>query len=574
MSTTTLRDQIKEKVSLKEIVERTVTLKARSTPGNYVGKSPFVQERTASFYVNDIDKVWNCFSSKKSGGVITWLEEVEGYSKRDALQYLAQEYGIELGPEKEENTETIQIADCLIECQKYFRKGRKVAENFVVNSRQYPESIVDTYELGYSPKDYHGLTNHLIAQGYSKDIIVKSGMAYWDNKRSGEIVTRHVDRVMFPIKDKFGKIVAFTGRMLESGKGAKYLHSANSPLFKKETTLYGLDKALKLVKAQSRIVVCEGTFDAILLLESGIPAVAALGSSVSEWQLKTLGNLCENIYLVFDSDRAGKTALTDTFYKIESLGLDVISYAVVIPDGKDAADYFKEYGSESLFELIDKAIPDNSVVISVVIEEAKKTTTKNSAMVRKVLNELKPYMKSQYSFRYLDMLDRLSEYLNLDRRELEKWVNTNEEFKHNSSVYKKIEAIEFPAPIYEKRILVSCIRDPMNIKVLKNMGVTRYDLKSALVAKCLSIIDQNKDAPLDALEEQLPHEEYEIVLSAYMVSHEEINISALGTIIVRNKTKPQRGPESFASIIGRPRTYSERETSKVLLDMIKNSRGN
>jgi DNA primase len=567
-----LSAQIREKVSLKELVERTVTLKPRGV-GKYVGKSPFSNEKTASFYVDDTLGIWKDFSSNKGGGVIKYLQEKENYSVKEAIEFLKDTYGI-VTEDKPENKEHSLLRACLKDCQTFFRKGRDTAVKYVVETRGYSEEIVDKYGLGYAPNDYKNLVAYLIKKGHTKETIVKAGMAYWDNKRQGEIVPRHVDKLMFPIKDKYNNIISFSGRRLDERKEGKYILGSNSPLFKKEAALYNIDIALKMSREQERMILVEGQFDAIMLTEAGFPAVAIFGASISDWQLSTVARSVPNIYMMFDSDAAGRKALLHAFKKIEEEGHDCISYALTVPsEFKDASDLFAQEGSEGIAKLVNTAIPDNAVVLSLIVDEAKKTTSKNSSMARKVLEQVKPFFSGTYTYRNLDMLDRLSEYLNLDRKQLDKWIKDDASFKHNSSVYKKLEAIEFPAPIYEKRILMCCIKSPLCMKVLKGMGIGRYDFESPLVSKCLVILDANKDRVMEAFEEELTPEEYDLVTTAYMTTqHEEINITSQGAIMIRKKNQT-RGPENFTSILGRPLKYSEKESKNTLVEMLRQAKG-
>lgn len=202
------------------------------------------------------------------------------------------------------------------------------------------------------------------------------------------------------------------------------------------------------------------------------------------------------------------------------------------------------------------------------VEEAKLKHVSKASVARSVLTKFKPYVNKEYTYRYLDLLDRLSEYLNLDRRNLESWISSVETFKHNQATYVKLDDITFPAPIHEKRILVSCISNPLRIKVLKKMGITSFDFESTLVAKSLKIIDVNKENPIDALREGLSEEDFSHVSSAIMVTPEEIDITTLGQVLLRKK-KSLRGAEDYSSILGRPRRSSEKDTAALVRTMLQ-----
>lgn len=559
-------DEVKKQVSLKDIIESRVAL----TPvgnGKYKGLSPFKEEKTPSFSVDDVNKIWRCFSTKKGGGVLHWFVEAEGMTMAEAARYISQQYGIEL--DKKEEDHNSKLRNCLKAAQTFYRQGREKALEYV-RSREYPESIVDKYEMGYSSDSYTDIITYLRSEGFDNNTIVLSGVASWDKNHKDRIYSRQRDRVIIPLKDKYGAVIGFIGRAVGDAK-PKYLNPTVSPLYKTTTTLFGFDKARPIIKESGKVSVVEGPFDAIMGIESGVGTVSVLGSSVSDEQLRVLSGIAKDIYLVFDSDKAGIDALLSTFKTLEESGTDVITYAVSLPEGMDVADFVQKKGIEEFRMLMENAVPDNSVVIQALYEEARKTSTKDSAIARKVLEGVKPYFKeTQYTYRTLDMLDRLSQLLNLDKAKLDKWMQSGTEFTHNSTVYKKIEGITFPATIYERRIMTECLRDPDNIPRLKTMGITRYDFESHLVAQVLALTAANPESRFEALQDNLSQEDYDTVMSAYMNAEKTVfDIYSLGGIIVANKAKAKGAALAVTNILGRPRTNVQREVAPTYQEMLR-----
>jgi DNA primase catalytic core len=563
-------EDMKAKISLKAIVESRTSLTSIGKD-RYRGLSPFTDEKTPSFYVDEDKKLWKCFSSKKGGGILDWFVETEGMSRFEAVQYISEQFDIPL--EKQEEDTNQELRKCLKEAQSYFRKNRDRAVEYV-KSRGYSEDIVDKYDLGYAPDSYTEIIHHLKNKGFKSEVIVTSGIGMWDNKNKGKVLARQRGRVTLPVRDKYGAITGIIGRTTTDAK-PKYLNPTVSPLYKTTTTLWNFDKVRSMIKDQGKVMICEGPFDAIMGTESGIPTVSILGSSISNEQLKILSTITSDIYLCFDSDKAGRAALLDTFEKLEKSELDVLTYAIMLPEGEDIADVVKHHGIIYLNNLIDNAVPDNSVVLDVIYQQAKETSSKPSAVTRKVLEAVKPYFNNaKYSYRSLDLLDRTSQLLNLDKGKLDAWLKEGADFKHNSQVYKKIDSISFPAPVFERRIMTECLKDPSNIGRLKSMGITRYDFESQLVSQVLSIIDTARNDVFSALKEHLSSDDYDTVLSAYMNSEQvKLDIYSLGGIIVANKSKVRGSLSSVTNILGRPKNYLEREvapTFKELLQQVNN----
>jgi len=558
-------EEVKKKVSLKEIVEAHVAL----TPtggGKYRGLSPFKNERTPSLYVDDEKKLWKDFASGKGGGILDWFVEKEGMTKREAVYYICEQYDIQPDDKNEDPNE--KLRKCVKDAHVFFRKGRAKAVEHAL-SRGYPEEVVDKYELGFAPDSYFEIINYLKGKGHSDTTIVESGIGMWDNKNSGRVLARQRNRVMFPIKDLHGSLVGHVGRTVSDAK-PKYLNPTNSPLFTKETTLFNYSNVRALIRDKGRVVVSEGPWDAVMGSYAGEPIVSTFGTSVSNYQIEVLSKVTKDIYLGMDADASGRSAMLDIFKRIEDLGLDVIVHSLSLPEGCDVADVVKDKGVEELGRLVENALPDSAFVIEALYNEAKSTSTKESAISRKVLEQMKTYFKTTtYTYRTLDILDRLSQLLNLDKRKLDAYLQSGTDFKHNSQVYKKLESMEFPGAIHERRIMTECLKDPSNIAKLKSMGITRYDIESYLVAKVLSIIDTNKQEPFVALKDELSPEEYDTVLSAYM-NAESINIDIyqLGSIIVANKSKV-RGASAVTNILGRRRNSLEREVTPTYQELLR-----
>lgn len=561
------KEEMMEKVSLKDVVERRTTLHPNGKD-RWKGISPFSAEKTPSFYVDDRLKVWKCFSSGKGGGIIQYFMESEGFGEEEAYEYVSRTYNIPLPNRKDTPTTPVKLMECVTAAQTFFRRGRQKAVEYI-QSRGFSDSLVDSYGMGYAPDSFNSLIDYLKEKGFDEATIKDAGLAAVSPKTKG-LYVRQRNRLTIPVKDKYGNIVGFIGRALGDEK-PKYLNPPNSALFTRDSTLWNLDRVRPLIKKYDKVLVSEGPFDSAVSENEGVPVLSGLGSNLSDEQLSILSKMTKNIYLVFDSDDAGRSALLKSFYKLQELGLDSVIYAIVLPEGLDLADYIKDYGAEILNKLIDSAIPDSSALVEALYHEATKTSTKESAIARKVLEAAKPYLETtNYSYRALDLLDRLAQRLNLDKGKLDKYMSSGTDFKHNSKVYKKIEAITFPGEIYERRIMTECLKNPANLKVLKSMGITRFDIESYLVAKVLTLIDSNPNDYFDKLSSELNQEEYDTVMSAYMNAEAfDISIYELGGIVDAKKHKAKGANMQITNILGRPKRTVEKENSRTFKQILE-----
>ena len=570
---------MKEQVSLKDIIGSRVNL-IPNGPNKYRGLSPFKQEKTPSFYVDDNPdkRFWYCQATKQGGGLLQFLTNVEGMSKPEAIRYISLTYNIPLPEgEKKVSKEDDLIAEtkasmylCFKAAQRYFRSYKTEAIQYI-KSKGYPEEIVDAYDIGFAPDSWDELKNQLIIEGFSEDIIMKCGLAFKRKDGKG-IVNRYRSRVMFPIYDTYGQIIGYTGRDITDTSDQKYLHVPNSLIFKRENVVWNYSKARKAIQEQKRVFVGEGNFDAIMADYNGFPAVCTLGSSISSKQLSIITPVVENLYMMFDPDEAGKEGLWGLFKKVEDSHIDVVVFIVNVPRSpgvKDVADYIRVNGDAAFSRIVESAQSDTSFVIEYMREKHGGPKVTPAALSRRVLEEISPFIKKdQFTYRSLDLIDRLTQSLNLDRQELLGWVNKGTDFRHNSTVYSKIKAITFPGEIYERRIMTECMKDHTNWSKLKSMGISTMDF-SYLVSKVLTVVESNPRSFMAALETALSTEEHELVMSAYTQSFSEnLDINTLGSIVLV-KMKKLRDSTLQSNVLGRPLRRNKR-TVMSSLSKLKN----
>ena len=311
-------EEIKQKVNIADVVGEYVALKRGGK--NLKGLCPFHGEKTPSFMVNESIGIYKCFGCGKGGDAISFVMEMEKVDFPEALEILAEKVGVKLvkkgnlGGDKEKG-EMLAVHDLAREYYHYLLTKHPVGEvaRKYLSSRDLGERLINEFKLGYSVDMWDGLYQFLVVKkGYKADLVERAGLV---TKRSGGsgYYDRFRGRVMFPISDHRGRVIAFAGRVIPGTKGAdeapKYINSPESPIFHKSRVLFGFDIAKADIKKKDRVVVVEGELDMIRSFAAGVgETVAIKGSALTEDQVEMLSRVTKNLVLALDADAAGDAA--------------------------------------------------------------------------------------------------------------------------------------------------------------------------------------------------------------------------------------------------------------------------
>lgn len=306
-------DTVKERVDISEVISEHGVVLKKSGRG-FTGLCPFHSEKTPSFHVNPDTRSYKCFGCGRSGDVFTILEEIDGLTKAEALKVLAERAGVELtsrrDPAEQEREKRLLAANDTAHF--YFRqalrgtdRGKEVARYLAERGIQ-PE-MVDKFGLGYAPDSWDGLVGYLRKKGYSDDDVVAAGLV---GRNDRGVFDWFRDRLIVPIKDGRGRIIAFGGRAMRADQRGKYVNSQGTVLFNKSATLYALDAARAAIRKEGVAVIVEGYFDAIVLHQTGFAnAVASMGTALTEDQYHVLDAMkIERAIVAFDGDAAGQNS--------------------------------------------------------------------------------------------------------------------------------------------------------------------------------------------------------------------------------------------------------------------------
>jgi DNA primase len=334
-------ESVKSAMEILPVVEQYVQL--RKAGGTYKGLCPFHNERTPSFIVTPARGTYKCFGCQEYGDAITFVEKMENTDFVGAIESLAKRFGVQLeyeesSPEADrERTRRERLLQLLDRAAQFYERTLWESEQGAfareyLASRGFGEDVCRAFRLGFAPGG-PTLTRAAAQQGYSQDELLAAGLG---NRRGNDYFNR---RLVFPLADARGRVRGFQARKLydDDPLQGKYVNSPESDLFKKRDLLYGLDTARQQIAKQGRAVVVEGNADVIALRQAGFePVVAAMGTALTEAQLRELNRLAKRLLLCFDADAAGQDATLRGMELADKQGFDV--QVVTLPPGTDPAD--------------------------------------------------------------------------------------------------------------------------------------------------------------------------------------------------------------------------------------------
>lgn len=307
-------DEIKERLDLTDIVGRSVQLK--KTGRNFKGLCPFHTEKTPSFVVFPESQNWHCFGCGRGGDIFSFVMEYEGWDFRTALEEMGREAGVQVHQRTPQEIEAIKENDRLraaVEAAAdYYHQLLKTAPQAkharaYLRKRGFTKKTVHEFRLGYSIRSWDALRTHLLGQGFSVEELVKAGLLV--QKDDGSTYDRFRDRVVIPIRDRRGRVIAFGGRVLHPEDQPKYLNSPQTPIFDKSKVLFGLDTAGRAIQQADAVIIVEGYMDVMIPYQEGYRnVVAPMGTALTEAHLKMLQRLTRNFILALDPDAAGVKA--------------------------------------------------------------------------------------------------------------------------------------------------------------------------------------------------------------------------------------------------------------------------
>ncbi len=379
-------DELLNRVDIVEVIDSRVPLKKKGR--EYWACCPFHGEKTASFSVSPSKQFYHCFGCQKSGNAVGFLMDYDHMEFVEAIESLSQTLGIDV-PYEEGNAPAKpakgidSMYQSMEQSSQYFEaqlKQTPAAIDYLKN-RGISGQTAKTFAIGYAPQGWNNLS------GDEKQLI-ETGMLV--KKEAGKTYDRFRHRLMFPIRDRRGRTIAFGGRVINPEDNPKYLNSPESPLFHKSDEIYGLYELKKAVTNIDHIYITEGYMDVVALAEHGVKtAVATLGTAINNRQIESLFRVCKNLVFCFDGDAAGKKAAWRSLEQcLASLKEGRLARFLFLPEGQDPDSYISEFGQQAFYEQVERASTLTEYLFDTLLAECNIKTLEGRAQF---LDRLRPY---------------------------------------------------------------------------------------------------------------------------------------------------------------------------------------
>lgn len=379
---------------VEDIISEYVDLKRRGV--NMIGLCPFHDEKTPSFTVSPSKNIYKCFGCGKGGGAPQFLMEHEQLSFPEAIRSLAKKYNIELEEDKRNDDEYLEEKKKLDSLHiinqyalDYFKnnlhntqEGKSIGLSYF-KERGFIEKTIQDFALGYSPKESKAFLKDALAKGYKENLLKELGLV----SQGGYDFFR--ERIIFPIHNQSGRVIAFSGRILDNQKKtAKYINSPETELYNKRKVLYGLHLAKKAISKQDECIIVEGYSDVISLYQAGVQnVVASSGTSLTKEQIYLIKRFSSNVILLYDGDPAGIKASMRGIDLL--LAQDVNTYLVTLPEGEDPDSYMRKLGYQAFIDFIKKEKKDFIIFkADFLLKEIGDDPIKKSAVIKDIISSL------------------------------------------------------------------------------------------------------------------------------------------------------------------------------------------
>lgn len=386
--------EVAERLSIVEVVSDYVQL--RRSGSNFQGLCPFHSEKTPSFNVNPAREIFHCFGCGAGGNAFSFVMRMEGLSFPEAVKFLARKAGVEieerqLTPAERKTLDERQQFQVINElATNYYRSVLKNGQDGeparqYLSRRAVNDEIAEAYRLGFAPDRSDGLARHLRNNGADLDLAGRLGLLRKSDSGWYDLFRK---RLIFPIRDQKGSVIAFAGRVLDSSL-PKYINSPESPIYHKSSVLFGLDMALPAVRVKNSLIIVEGYFDHLALYRAGVcNVVATCGTALTATHAGQIKRHAEQVHLLFDGDSAGKKA---TIRSMEIfLEQSMSAYVITLPPGEDPDSFLSKHPLETFTERQNKARPAFDFFVRSLLAETPPDSVDNKV---RVIDEIIPRFK-------------------------------------------------------------------------------------------------------------------------------------------------------------------------------------
>jgi DNA primase len=468
------RDRVKDAADIVEIVSAYTELHQRGQ--DYWGNCPFHDERTPSFKVNPRDKLYYCFGCEASGDVFRFVEEKEGLTFPEAVESLAERYGVELERESEDpraeerRRRKARLWELLERTAKFYERylwespKAERARKYLAE-RGLGEEVLRRFGVGMAPSPWDQVLTGSQRAGFVVDELLAAGLA--QKGRQGGHYDRFRNRITFPIRDQRGRVLGFGARALTADQQPKYLNSPEGELYRKSHTLYGIDRARGPIAKARRAIVVEGYTDVLALHQAGVEeSVAIMGTAITPEQVSMLAGLTDSVVLALDADRAGADAMIRAQKVAGGRGLEL--RVAAMPEGEDPADMLQAGSADRFLELVEGAIDLPSFRVEVALGRGELSSL---AGRERVLDEVGPVLKAlgENALGFDELVRKVADRLDTDPslvlarvRSATDAPTQGDGAAGNGGAPRPVAATLTPRETRERALLAMCLADPAN----------------------------------------------------------------------------------------------------------------
>ncbi len=572
-------NEIKSRLRVSDVVGKFVKLTQRGN--EFVGLSPFKNEKTPSFTVNDDKEFYHCFSSAEHGDIFSFLIKHKNMTYPESIEFLAKQAGLnpENGMIKDPNyieKNYSSLKNLMNETNIFFQTlltKSNIAKKYL-DRRLIKDSIIEKFQLGYSGSSSNQLYLHIKNKGLNLDDALSLGLIKKSNNREGEYYDFFRNRLIFPIKDYRSQIIAFGGRALDNSN-IKYINSTDSPLFKKSYNLFNLNLAIEENRKVQNLIIVEGYMDVISLYQNNFKTtVAPLGTALTSFQIEKAWKVCQSPIVIFDGDEAGqKAAERASLLAIQNLQPDLSLRFSILPKNYDPDDFINKNSAADFTKLLDQSLSLSEFLWRKELEREDLSTPEKKAGFEKRIRTLLSKINNQtvreyYNKEFTEKIRLLKDANHNINKGYKTYYN-----KKVSNEIKKSERVDLSShdsAVREKIIILSIIENPFLIyKYTEEFGKIRFnDLKlSKLTNKILEFSSSQSDKDLENFD-----------FKAYLLGQgldQEINfiyqpnlISTYGSLI---KSEPVSVEKNFLGLVElHSKLVDENDLTKAFADLEQN----
>ncbi len=488
--------EIKSRLRVSEVVSKFVKLTQRGN--EYVGLSPFKNEKTPSFTVNDDKEFFHCFSSAEHGDIFSFLMKHKNMSYPDAIEYLAKQAGLnpESGIIKDANyieNNYTSLRSIMIEANKFYTSMLNQSEGIkkYLDKRQVNRDMWNKFELGFAGSQSNQLYLHLKKIGANIEDALSLGLIKKSKHKDNEYYDFFRNRLMFPIKDYKSNLIAFGGRAIDNSN-IKYINSSDSPIFKKSFNLFNLNLAIEENRKVKNLIIVEGYMDVISLFQNNFKtAVAPLGTALTSYQLQRAWKVCNSPIIIFDGDEAGqKAAERAAVLALSNILPDLSARFCVLPSDYDPDDFLLKNSPEAFKKILNNSYSLSEFIWKVEIEKEDISIPEKKAGFEKRIKAVTSRIENQTVRDYY--IKEFNDKINfLKRSQFQKYSSYSRysDNRVSKEIYnsERLNQSSHDSVIREKIILMHIIENPLLLsKYIEELG--RISFNELKLAKLVSLI--------------------------------------------------------------------------------------